>query len=61
MKKRVKFLYSKRIEFEVEMEQQDINKIVTDGEPDWVNEKANEIDNEQPAEFEMFKVIDEKG
>ena len=61
MKKKVRMLYYKRIEFDVEMKQQEIDKIITEGVPDWVDEKANEIDNEQPAEFEMFKVIKEKG
>lgn len=61
MKKKVRMLYYKRIEFDVEMEQQEIDKIITEGVPDWVDEKANEIDNEQPAWFEMFKVIKEKG
>lgn len=61
MKKKVRMFYYKRIEFDVEMEQQEIDKIITEGVPDWVDEKANEIDNEQPAEFEMFKVIKEKG
>ena len=55
-KKKVKVFYTKSIEVEVELEQKDIDKFAVDGPPDWVTEKANEIDNEQPLEVEGFKV-----
>lgn len=57
MKKKVKVIYVKRIEFEAEIEQEDLDKVYINGMPDWVDEKANEIDNEQPVEFMMYKVI----
>ena len=55
-KKKVKVFYTKTIEVEVELEQKDINMFAVDGPPDWITEKANEIDNEQPLELEGFKV-----
>lgn len=58
MKKKVLVFYTKRVEIEVEFEQNDIDNFAISGAPDWVDEKANEIDNEQPLEIEGFKVVE---
>lgn len=55
--RKVKMVYTKRIEFEVDMQQRDIDKIATEGVPDWLDGIANEIDNEQPVLFERFQVL----
>ena len=60
-KRKVKVFYSKTVEVEVMLDQEEIERFAVDGPPDWVDEKANDIDNEQPLEIEGFKVVDEKG
>lgn len=60
-KRKVKVFYSKTVEVEVMLDQEEIERFAVDGPPDWVDEKANDIDNEQPLEVEGFKVVDEKG
>ena len=58
MKRKVQFVYIKEVRFEVEAEQDELDKIIINGVvPNWINKKANEIDSEQPLEFLRFKRI----
>ena len=56
MKRKVKAYYMKRVVVEVELEQSELDRVVEHGMPDWVDEKANEIDNEQPLEFDYWDI-----
>ena len=57
---KVQFTYTKTVQFETEMDQEEVDKIPLHGTPDWVDEMADDIDNEQPICFERFKVLKEK-
>lgn len=58
MKRKVEFVYIKEVRFEAKVEQEELDNIAINGiVPDWIDEKANEIDNEQPLEFLRFKRI----
>lgn len=52
-KVKAKFYYIKRIAVEAEVEQEELDAILLDGEPDYIRKQAEEIDKNSGEELEF--------